>query len=48
MDLLSKAACRAGLARALFGAYTRWKSANLTGKLIAVLIGLACALWPAA
>jgi len=47
MDLLSKAACRAGLARALFGAYTRWKSANLTGKLIAVLIGLACALWPA-
>ncbi|MGY4649576.1 GT2 family glycosyltransferase [Mycobacterium sp. URHB0021] len=47
MDLLSKAARRAGMSRALFGAYSRWKSANLIGRLIALSIGLACALWPA-
>jgi GT2 family glycosyltransferase len=43
MDLTSKAARRAGMSRALFGAYSPWKSANLTGKLIALLIALTCA-----
>lgn len=46
MDFLSNAVRRVGMRRALFGAYSRWRSADLTGKLIALLIGLACAVCP--